>query len=121
MVCSRVRGQLAGKRPGARGLMVPECRDGQWVTNIEFVTMGNVGTMREPLRRYANPAVVIVDDLLFKRSYLDDYIQVLDSANTWFIGVRCIGVVEAREAQRPGRFRNRNIPFRTNPPTWFAL
>ncbi|MDP6187258.1 MAG: hypothetical protein QF863_08500, partial [Pseudomonadales bacterium] len=48
---------------------------------------------------------VIVDDLLFKRAYLDDYVQVLNADKTWFIGVKCsLDVVHQREARRPGRF-----------------
>ena len=48
---------------------------------------------------------VIIDDLLFKRSYLDDYVSVLDPARTWFVGVKCsLEIVKAREAIRPGRF-----------------
>ena len=48
---------------------------------------------------------VIVDDLLFERAYLDDYVQVLDPNKTWFIGVKCsLDVVHQREALRPGRF-----------------
>ena len=50
-------------------------------------------------------ANVIVDDLLFKREYLDDYIELLDPMKTWFIGVKCdLDVVNARELTRPGRF-----------------
>ena len=48
---------------------------------------------------------VIVDDLLFKPAYLQDYLEVLDPDNTWFIGVKCsLDVVKQREALRPGRF-----------------
>ena len=48
---------------------------------------------------------VIVDDLLFKRAYLDDYVDVLNAEKTWFIGVKCsLDVVHKREALRPGRF-----------------
>ena len=107
---SRVRGfNSPTNDPGAQGLnVVPECRDGQWVTNIEFGDYGErilAGMRRTVATLCQSGCSVIVDDLLFKRSYLDDYIQVLDSANTWFIGVRCsLEVVEAREAQRPGRF-----------------
>ena len=107
---SRVRGfNSPTNDPGAQGLnVVPECRDGQWVTNIKFGDYGEriLAAMRRTVATLCQSGCsVIVDDLLFKRSYLDDYIQVLDPANTWFIGVRCsLDVVEAREAQRPGRF-----------------
>ena len=47
----------------------------------------SLSIQKEALEEYQT--YVIVDDLLFKRSYLDDYVQVLDPANTWFIGVRC--------------------------------
>ena len=107
---SRVRGfNSPTDDPGAQGLnVVPERRDGQWVTNIEFGDYGEhilAGMRRTVATLWQSGCSVIVDDLLFKRSYLDDYMAVLDSASTWFIGVRCsLDVVEAREAQRPGRF-----------------
>ena len=48
---------------------------------------------------------VIVDDLLFKSDYLDDYRLALAGLEVWFVGVPCpLAVVEQREAQRPGRF-----------------
>ena len=95
--------------PGAQGLnVVPECRDGQWVTNIEFGDYGErilAGMRRTVATLWQSGCSVIVDDLLFKQSYLQDYLQVLEPTRTWFIGVRCNSdVVEAREAQRPGRF-----------------
>ena len=54
---------------------------------------------------------VIVDDLLFKRAYLDDYVDVLNAETTWFIGVKCrLDVVHEREALRPGRFPELRYP-----------
>lgn len=95
--------------PGAQGLnVVPECREGQWVTNIVFGDYGErilEGMRRTVATLWQSGCSVIVDDLLFKQSYLQDYLQVLEPTRTWFIGVRCNSdVVAAREAQRPGRF-----------------
>lgn len=95
--------------PGAHGLnVVPECREGQWVTNIVFGDYGErilEGMRRTVATLWQSGCSVIVDDLLFKQSYLQDYLQVLEPTRTWFIGVRCNSdVVAAREAQRPGRF-----------------
>lgn len=95
--------------PGAQGLnVVPELRDGDWVTKIEFGEYGEkvLASMRRTIASLCRSGCsVIVDDLLFKRSYLDDYIDVLEPTNTWFIGVHCnLEVVHAREAKRPGRF-----------------
>ena len=100
--------------PGARGLnVVPECRDGQWVTNIQFGDYGErilAGMRRTVATLWQSGCSVIVDDLLFKQSYLQDYLQVLEPTRTWFIAVRCnTDVVEAREAQRPGRFPGTGI------------
>ncbi len=94
---------------GARGLnVVPEFRDGGWVTKIEFGDYGEkvLASMRRTIASLCHSGCsVIVDDLLFERSYLDDYIDVLDGTDTWFVGVRCnLEVVHAREAKRPGRF-----------------
>jgi chloramphenicol 3-O phosphotransferase len=107
---SRVRGfNSPDGDPGAQGLnVVPEQRGGDWVTKIEFGDYGErvLASMRRTIASLCQSGCsVIVDDLLFKRAYLDDYINVLEPKNTWFIGVHCnIEIVHAREAQRPGRF-----------------
>ncbi len=106
----RVRGlnSPAGD-PGASGLnVVPEERDGEWVTHIRFGDYGErvLAGMRRTVASLTELGCnVIVDDLLFKRAYLDDYVQVLNADKTWFIGVKCsLDVVHQREARRLGRF-----------------
>ena len=95
--------------PGAQGLnVVPVELDGQRVTEIRFGEFGEavLRAMRRTVAELAQQGVnVVVDDLLFKSSYLDDYRNALANLEVWFVGVRCpLGVVEQREAQRPGRF-----------------
>ena len=107
---SRVRGlnSPAGD-PGASGLnVVPAQQNGKCVTQIQFGDYGEkvLKAMRRSIARFAEMGCnVIVDDLLFKREYLEDYMSVLNPEKTWFIGVKCsLDVVLAREALRPGRF-----------------
>ena len=95
--------------PGSKGLnVVPVEKDGELVTSIQFGGYGEkvLRNMRRSISLFQASGInVIVDDLLFKRFYLDDYVSVLDPTRTWFIGVKCsLAVVKAREAQRPGRF-----------------
>lgn len=106
----RVRGlnSPAGD-PGASGLnVVPGKLNGEWVTHIQFGDYGErvLAAMRRTVASLTELGCnVIVDDLLFERAYLDDYVQVLDPNKTWFIGVKCsLDVVHKREALRPGRF-----------------
>ncbi|MDP6472991.1 MAG: hypothetical protein QF921_04785 [Pseudomonadales bacterium] len=95
--------------PGALGLnIVPRELNGERVTSIE---MGqHADQMLRGMRRAIAAFVrvgnnAIVDDLLFKPEYLDDYALALDGLDAWFIGVRCrLDVVNEREAIRPGRF-----------------
>ena len=95
--------------PGSRGLnVVPIEKDGELVTSIQFGEYGEqvLKNMRRSIALFQQAGTnVIIDDLLFKRAYLDDYVSVLDPENTWFIGVKCsLEVVKARESKRPGRF-----------------
>ena len=95
--------------PGSRGLnVVPIEKDGELVTSIQFGEYGEqvLKNMRRSIALFQEAGTnVIIDDLLFKRAYLDDYVSVLDPENTWFIGVKCsLEVVKARESKRPGRF-----------------
>jgi chloramphenicol 3-O phosphotransferase len=106
----RVRGlnSPAGD-PGASGLnVVPGQLNGEWVTHIQFGEYGErvlAGMRRTVATLNQLGCNVIVDDLLFKPAYLQDYLDVLDPDNTWFIGVKCsLDVVKQREALRPGRF-----------------
>ena len=95
--------------PGAQGLnIVPRERDGERVTCIEFGEQGEVmlAGMRRAIAAFARAGNhVIVDDLLFKPGYLDDYVAAFEDIPTWFVGVRCeLSVVQERELTRPGRF-----------------
>lgn len=95
--------------PGASGLnVVPGKLNGEWVTHIRFGDYGErvLAGMRRTVAALTELGCnVIVDDLLFERAYLDDYVQVLNPDKTWFIGVKCsLDVVHQREALRPGRF-----------------
>ncbi len=107
---SRLRGLNAPEgAPGAQGLnVVPVDREGEKLTEIRFGEHGErvLKGMRRSVAAFTElGANVIVDDLLFKREYLEDYANVLDPARTWFIGVVCdLDVINAREAQRIGRF-----------------
>lgn len=94
---------------GASGLnVVPvDHRTGR-VTEIRFGEHGEavLRGMRRATAAFAETGQnIIIDDLLFEPSYLDDYIDVLAPFDVYFVGVRCpIEVVEAREGTRPGRF-----------------
>ncbi len=95
--------------PGSLGLnVVPIEKDGELVTSIQFGEYGEqvLKNMRRSIALFQQAGTnVIIDDLLFKRAYLDDYVSVLDPENTWFIGVKCsLEVVKERESKRPGRF-----------------
>lgn len=95
--------------PGASGLnVVPGELNGKWVTHIQFGDYGErvLAAMRRTVATLSELGCnVIVDDLLFKRDYLEDYAAVLDPQKTWFVGVKCsLDVINEREALRPGRF-----------------
>lgn len=95
--------------PGALGLnVVPIRKDDELVTEIRFGAMGEqvLRGMRRAVAAFAREGNnVIVDDLLFKPEYLDDYAKALAGLDVWLIGVRCtLEVVNEREALRMGRF-----------------
>ena len=95
--------------PGELGLnVVPTQREGELVTEIRFGSMGEqvLRGMRRAVAAFARVGNnVIVDDLLFKPEYLDDYAEAFAGLEAWLIGVRCsLDVVNEREAQRLGRF-----------------
>lgn len=106
----RVRGLNSPEGdPGATGLnVVPGDLNGEPVTHIQFGEYGErvLAGMRRSIATLSDLGCnVIVDDLLFKPAYLDDYVEVLSAESTWFIGVTCsLDVVRAREALRAGRF-----------------
>ena len=94
---------------GARGLnVVPVERDGDRITEIRFGDVGRrvLRGMRRSIATFAGEGNhVIVDDLMFEKSFLLDYLDVLTGLDVTFAGIRCdLKVVNAREATRPGRF-----------------
>ena len=94
---------------GARGMnVVPIERDGEQMTEIRFGDVGRqvLRGMRRAIAIFAREGNhVIVDDLMFERSFLLDYLEALAGLRVTFAGVRCdLDVVNAREAARPGRF-----------------
>lgn len=95
--------------PGGLGLnIVPMDTDEGRLTHIQFGAYGEqmLRGMRRAIAAFALAGNnVIIDDLLFKRAYLLDYVDALAGLNTWFIGVRCSrDVVQEREGKRMGRF-----------------
>lgn len=95
--------------PGGQGLnIVPIDTDEGRLSHIQFGEQGErmLKGMRRAIACFARVGNnVIIDDLLFKREYLLDYIEALQGLETWFIGVRCNrDVVQEREAKRIGRF-----------------
>lgn len=109
-LAGRYRGlNSPAQSPGAEGLnVVPGHLEQEPVTHIRFGEIGErmLRGMRRAIASFAAEGNnVIVDDLLFETRYLDDYRTVLEPFNVYFIGVRCdLETVNAREAQRPGRF-----------------
>jgi chloramphenicol 3-O phosphotransferase len=95
--------------PGARGLnVVPVARGNERVTEVRFGDIGKqvLRGMRRAIAAFAAEGNnVIIDDLMFERAFLFDYVEALTGFDVLFVGVRCpIDVVNAREAKRPGRF-----------------
>ncbi len=95
--------------PGALGLnVVPVQHEGQRVTRIDFGSHGEqvLRGMRRAIAAFAREGNhVIIDDLLFKPHYLEDYARALEGLDAWLIGVRCrLDVVNQRERLRSGRF-----------------
>ncbi len=107
---ARVRGLNAPEgTEGTRGLnVVPAILDGKAVTEIQFGDYGQtiLSGMRQTVASFAQQGIpVIVDDLLFERAFLDEYVRILDSESTWFIAVKCdLDVINQRESRRIGRF-----------------
>ncbi len=95
--------------PGARGLNVLPVDAG--IERVTAIRFGDVGErmlrgMRRAVAAYAREGGnVIVDDLLFEKAFLLDYLEALRGLEVTFVGVRCsLEIVNAREASRPGRF-----------------
>lgn len=95
--------------PGGLGLnIVPLDTEEGRLTHIRFGSYGEqmLRGMRRAMAAFARAGNnVIIDDLIFKRAYLIDYVEALAGLDTWFIGVRCSrDVVQEREGKRTGRF-----------------
>jgi chloramphenicol 3-O phosphotransferase len=95
--------------PGDLGLnIVPMEKNGERLTHIRFGDHGEqvLSGMRRAIAAFVRERNnVIIDDLLFKPEYLDDYAQALAGIPTWLIGIRCsLEVVNQRESMRSGRF-----------------
>ena len=95
--------------PGSLGLnVIPEIIKGKSVTSIKFGDYGEkvLMVMRRTVSQLAEAGCsVVVDDILFKKDYLLDYVSVLQPSKTWLVAVRCdLKIVRQREAARAGRF-----------------
>ncbi len=104
--------------PGERGLnIVPKdaipisrrpAPQAERVTHIQFGDLGRqmLRGMRRAIAAFADAGNnVIVDDILFKREFLQDYLDVLDHVDLFFVGVKCpLAVAIEREQQRSRRF-----------------
>ena len=94
---------------GARGLNVVPCLDNE--TPITSIVFGEAGKlMLKGMRRAMAVMVevgnsIIIDDIILEPKFLNDYLKVFEDLEVYFIGVKCaIGVAEARESRRLGRF-----------------
>jgi chloramphenicol 3-O phosphotransferase len=95
--------------PGDLGLnVVPISREGERITEIRFGAHGEqvLRGMRRAVAAFAQAGNhVIIDDLLFRPEFLDDYADALQDLDVWLIGVRCsLDEVNRRESHRSGRF-----------------
>jgi len=95
--------------PGDLGLnVVPISREGERITEIRFGAHGEqvLRGMRRAVAAFARAGNhVIIDDLLFRPEYLEDYADALHDLDVWMIGVRCsLDEVNRRESHRSGRF-----------------
>lgn len=95
--------------PGAMGLnVVPVKSDEGVFTDIQFGSMGcrMLKGMRRAIACMARAGNnIIIDDIIMKDDFLQDYLDVLEEFNVVFVGIRCpMSVIEEREQQRVGRF-----------------
>ena len=95
--------------PGDLGLnIVPMEKNGEQLTHIRFGEHGEqvLSGMRRAIAAFAVAGNnVIIDDLLFKPEYLEDYAQALHGLKVWLIAVQCdLVTVNERESRRSGRF-----------------
>lgn len=95
--------------PGAQGLnVVPQMTADGPRTLIQFGAHGDqvLLAMRHSVAACADLGLnVVVDDLFFKRDYVEHYQQLLDPASAWLVGVHCDSdELAQREQQRLGRF-----------------
>jgi chloramphenicol 3-O phosphotransferase len=94
---------------GSDGLNItPVELNGESVTAVRFGVHGEklLKGMRRAIAAIANTGLnVIIDDLLFEESFVEDYAHVLAEFDVTIVGVRCpLDVVRQRESERPGRF-----------------
>ncbi len=95
--------------PGHAGLnVVPIDLDGERVTAIRFGEVGRrvLRGMHLAVAAFARAGNdVIVDDLIWDDEVMRHYVHALSDLDVLMVGVMCPReTVEAREAQRPGRF-----------------
>ena len=95
--------------PGEQGLnIVPVTMGAQRVTEIRFGQIGQnmLRAMRRAIRTFVLEGQnVIIDDLMFEKDFLVDYINVLVDMKVLFVGVKCsLDIVNERESKRAGRF-----------------
>ena len=98
--------------PGSTGYLglnvVPNTDCDKPFTSIDFGAVGL--TMLQGMRRAMAAMVasgnnIIIDDILLKREFLEDYLSVFEPFEVTFVGVRCpIETINQREKSRPGRF-----------------
>lgn len=96
--------------PGERGLnVVPiDGPGGDVITEVRFGADGlrMLRGMRRAIASFAGAGNnVIIDDIILTPAFLEDYLEALVGLSVYLVGVRCpLHVIEAREAQRLGRF-----------------
>ena len=117
----RVRGLNApAGSEGSLGLNVVPVTNS--LTAIEFGPYGDrvLSCMRQSVGLFNRQGIsVIVDDLLLKPDYVDDYLTSLNLDQTWLIGVHCAAeVLNQRELARPGRFPGTAIEHQQRVHEW---
>lgn len=94
---------------GQRGLnVVPVEHDDGPRTEVRFGEDGRrmLKGMRRAIAAMAEAGNnIIIDDIILEDDFLNDYLDVLDGLDVYFVGVRCpLDVIADRESMRPGRF-----------------
>ena len=94
---------------GASGLnVVPNTSQDPAFTEVVFGEDGKkmLRGMRRAMKAMTDAGVsIIIDDILLTSDFLLDYLEVFNDDQVLLVGVRCdLTIIEAREAQRLGRF-----------------